>query len=159
MYNHKVKQVRFSYFKSNFKSNGINPNKAVVLFLEKPVISNNEAEPKKIQLKKSFFFKHMSKVFLKKNSIAGGGSMFKTVFDVKTDRKSFIKFFKENSCLIGYNSFYWTLNKMVFIALEKNNREALVSLLFQNLKKTLSVFLPLKCLLSSLKLESSKNIG
>lgn len=157
MYNHKVKEVKFTFFKSNFlKKKNVNSNKALVFYLENIKDAENTVLPNKVQLKKSFFFKNLSKVFLKKNSIAGGGSMFKTRFDIENNPDKFIQFIKENSCIVAYNSIYWTLNKILSLSLEKNTKEALVSFLIQNLKKTLSCFLPFKSLLSNLKLKASE---
>ena len=69
MYNHKVKEVKFTFFKSNFlKKKNVNSNKALVFYLENTKDAENTVLSNKVQLKKSFFFKNLSKVFLKKNS-------------------------------------------------------------------------------------------
>jgi hypothetical protein len=66
-------------------------------------------------------------------------------------------FLKDKSCLIAYNSIYWTLSNILSLSLEQNNQKVLVGLLLNSLRNTLVVFSPLKSLLSNLKLESSKN--
>lgn len=153
MYNHKVKKVKFTHFKSSFV---IDKEKALVLFKENLKSTTFNKLSTKVQLKKSFFFSTFSKSFFKKNSIVGSGSFFKANLDLENKTQITIEFLKENPSIILYKSVYWTLNKILSLELEKNNREALVRLLSLNLKKTLSFFLPLNSLLSNLNLESSK---
>ena len=153
MYNHKIKEVKFSFFKSNFIKKSLKKENAWVLFLK-----NNTKFDKgsSIQLKKSFFFKNFSKSFLDKNSIAGGGFIFKKVFDLEHSYNDFFSFIEKKSCIIVYKSIYWTLSKILMLNIKENNINKLTGLLLGNLKKTLSFLLPLKSLISSLKLESSK---
>ena len=154
MYNHKAKDVKFSFFKSNLLKKISKPENAWVLFLDNNI---NHIKGSSIQLKKSFFFKNFSKNFLGLSSIAGGGFLFKKKFNLDNSFNEFFSFIENKSCIIIYKSIYWTLNKILMLNIKKNNINSLIGLLLGNLKKTLNFFLPLKSLISNLKLESSKN--
>ena len=59
MYNHKIKKVKFTFFKKNFlKKKNVNSNKALVFYLENIKDAENTVLPNKVQLKKSFFQLH-----------------------------------------------------------------------------------------------------
>jgi len=109
-----------------------------------------------LKLKDLFFYKSPT-INLPKNIIVGGGSILKKYFYLNESFKEFFLFLKkQKSCIIFYFNIFWTLNKILIINLEKNNINFLVSLLLGSLKRTLSFFLPLKAILSNLKLESKK---
>jgi hypothetical protein len=94
---------------------------------------------------------------LSKNTIVGAGSILEKSFYLNESFKEFLLFLKkQKSCIIFYFNIFWTLNKILKINLEKNNIKILASLLLKNIKNTLSFFLPLKFLLSNLKIESKK---
>ena len=153
MYNHKLKQVKFNHFKSKFLSK----NKNAIIFLLENTNIQNEEYFEKLQIKKSFLFSHFSEKILNKKNFVGSGAIFKIGMDFEKEIKGKTNFLKNKSCLIAYNSIYWTLSNILNLSLEQNNKKVLVSLLLKSLRNTLVFFSPLNSLLSNLKLESSKS--
>ena len=141
MYNHKLKQIKFNYFKKKIIET---ENNSLVLFLEK---NNLDKSFKKFDIKKSFIFKDFLKIKNKKLKFVGSGLSSLASINLKND----INFLKDQSCLIIYNSIFWTLSKILNLHLKKNNIETLTSLLLFNLKKTFDLFLPSKFLLLCFK--------
>lgn len=153
MYNHKIKKIKFSLIQSKLLKQKTKSESICVLFSENSGKKINKFSSK---IKRSFFY-NFPVINLVKNTIVGGDSILEKFFYLNESFKEFFLFLKkQKSCIIFYFNIFWTLNKILKINLEKNNIIFLASLLLDNLKKTLSFFLPLKSLLSNLKLESKK---
>ena len=153
MYKHKIKKIKFSFIQSKLLKQKPKSEIICVLFSENSGKKLNKFTSK---IKRSFFY-NFPNINLVKNTIVGGGSILEKSFYLNESFKEFFLFLKkQKSCIIFYFNIFWTLNKILKINLEKNNIKFLASLLLKNLKKTLSFFLPLKSLLSNLKLESKK---
>ena len=154
MYNHQIKKVKFNLFKSDLKKTFLKKDQALVLFFEE----STQKTALSTQLKKSFFFKGFSKNFLKQESVAGSGAFFKVSFDLSKNLKDFLSGIKNKPCVIYYNLVYWSLSKILSLSLENNKKESLMLLLLKSLKKSTTLLLPIKYLVSSFKLQSSKQI-
>jgi hypothetical protein len=153
VYNHKIKKIKFSFIQSKLLKQKTKSESICVLFSENSGKKLNKFTSK---IKRSFFYKSPT-INLPKNIIVGGGSIVEKYFYLNESFKEFFLFLKkQKSCIIFYFNIFWTLNKILIINLEKNNINFLVSLLLGSLKRTLSFFLPLKAILSNLKLESKK---
>jgi hypothetical protein len=153
MDNHKIKKIKFSLITSKLLKQTLNSESIFIFFLENEVKKSTNFTPK---IKRSFFF-NFQNLNLNKNLIVGGGSLIEKSFYLNKSLKEFLLFIKtQKSCIFFYNSLYFTLNKIIQLNLNKNNMSFLVLLLLQNVQKTFSFFLPLRSLLSNLKLESKK---
>ena len=153
MYNHEIKKIKFSFIQSKLLKQKAKSENICVLFAENSGKKLNKLTSK---IKRSFFY-NFPNINLSKNVIVGAGSILEKSFHLNESFKEFLLFLKkQKSCIIFYFNIFWTLNKILKINLEKNNIKILASLLLKNIKNTLSFFLPLKLLLSNLKLEFKK---